>query len=186
MSLFDQQKWDAKYAAGLEIPREPSRGLLALEKMLPRRGRALDVAGGAGRHAVWLAERGLDVTLADVSPRGLALAAERAKRAGVKLKALQTDLQDDGFPAGPWDLILCVCYIWRPHYAVYPQVLSPGGLLVVIQPTKTNLERHPKPPSDFLLNDGELPGLVKGLEVIHYQEGWQDDDRHDAVLVGRK
>jgi tellurite methyltransferase len=186
MSLFDQQKWDAKYAAGVEIPLEPSLGLLALDELLPRSGRALDVAGGAGRHAIWLAERGLDVTIADVSAKGLELAAAQAKERGVSITPLRTDLQDEPFPAGPWGVILSVCYLWRPLYAVFPQVLSPGGLLVVIQPTMTNLQRHPKPPADFLLGDGELPSLVRGLEVLHYQEGWQGDNRHDAVMVARK
>lgn len=186
MSLFDQQKWDAKYAAGVEIPLEPSVGLLALDELLPRSGRALDVAGGAGRHAIWLANRGLDMTIADVSAKGLELAAARAKEQGVSITPLRTDLQDGPFPVGPWDLILSVCYLWRPLYAVFPQVLSLGGLLVVIQPTMSNLQRHPKPPADFLLKDGELPELVRGLEIVYYQEGWQADGRHDAVMVARK
>ena len=186
MSLFDQEKWDAKYAAADAVPGEPSAVLRSLDALLPRSGRALDVAGGAGRNAIWLAQRGLDVTLADVSHRGLSLAAARAKEAGVSFTPLRTDLQDGPFPAGPWDLILSACYLWRPLYAVYPQVLSPGGLLVVIQPTTTNLERHPKPPADYLLGDGELPDLVRGMEVVYYREGWQEDGRHDAVVVVRK
>lgn len=186
MPLFDQQKWDAKYSSPDEVPREPSAVLCSLEGLLPKTGRALEVAGGAGRNAIWLAQQGLDVTIADVSPRGLELAEERAVGAGVRITGLRTDLEDAPFPAGPWDLILSVCYLWRPLYAVYPQVLSPGGLLVVIQPTKRNLERHAKPPAGFLLNDGELPGLVSGLEIAHYAEGWQADGRHDAVVVAKK
>lgn len=186
MPLFDQQKWDAKYAVAADVPREPSAVLRSLDALLPRSGRALDVAGGAGRNAIWLAQRGLDVTISDVSPWGLALACERARDVGVSIRPLCTDLEDAPFPAGPWDLILCVCYLWRPLYSVYPRVLSPGGLLVVIQPTKKNLERHAKPPAGFLLNDGELPGLVDGLEIVHYHEGWQADGRHDAVVVARK
>ena len=186
MSLFDQQKWDAKYAASEEVPREPSAVLRSLEDILPQSGRALEVAGGGGRNAIWLAKRGLNVTLADVSPRGLALACERAREAGVSISPLCTDLQDAPFPAGPWDLILCVCYLGRPLFSIYPEVLSPGGLLVVIQPTQKNLQRHPKPPTEFLLHDGELPELVTGLEIIRYHEGWQADGRHDAVVVARK
>jgi tellurite methyltransferase len=186
MPLFDQQKWDAKYAAADEVPREPSAVLRSLDAILPKSGRAIDVAGGAGRNAIWLAQRGLEVTIADVSPRGLELAAARAQEAGTSITPLWTDLEDGPFPAGPWDLILCVCYLWRPLYAVYPQVLLPGGLLVIIQPTKKNLERSPKPPAGFLLEDGELPSLLKGLEVVHYAEGWQADGRHDAVVVARK
>ena len=186
MPLFDRQKWDTKYSAAEDVPREPSAVLRSLGALLPNSGRALDVAGGAGRNAIWLAQRGLDVTIADVSPRGLALAEERALEAGVMITTLCTDLEDAPFPAGPWDLILSVCYLWRPLFAVYPQVLSPGGLLVIIQPTKQNLERHPKPPAGFLLSDGELPSLVSGLEIVHYQERWQADGRHDAVVVARQ
>ncbi len=186
MPLFDQQKWDAKYAVAAEAPREPSAVLRSLEELLPRSGRAIDVAGGAGRNAIWLAQRGLDVTIADVSPQGLALAHKRALEVVASVSPLCTDLEDAPFPAGPWDLILCVCYLWRPLFSAYPRVLSPGGLLVVIQPTTKNLERHPKPPAGFLLCDGELPGLVSGLEIVHYQEGWQADGRHDAVVVARK
>src|SRR6188768_343879 len=106
MPLFDQQKWDAKYAAADEIPREPSAVFRSLDGLLPKSGRAIDVAGGAGRNAIWLAQRGLEVTIADVSPRGLELAAARAREAGVNIDFLQTDLEDGPFPAGPWDLIL--------------------------------------------------------------------------------
>ena len=186
MSLVDQQKWDSKYAAADAAPGEPSAVLRSLDALLPTSGRALDVAGGAGRNAIWLAQRGLDVTIADVSPRGLELAAARVIEAGVSITPLRTDLQDEQFPVGPWNLILSVCYLWRPLYAVYPQALSPGGLLVIIQPTMTNLERHPKPPAEFLLGDSELPQLVSELEIVHYREGWQADGRHDAVMVARK
>jgi 2-polyprenyl-3-methyl-5-hydroxy-6-metoxy-1,4-benzoquinol methylase len=185
MPHFDRQKWDAKYAAE-EAPREPSAVLRSLESLLPTSGRAIDVAGGAGRNAIWLAKQGMDVTIADVSPHGLELACERAREAGVSVTPLCTDLEDTPFPTGPWNLILSVCYLWRPLYLVYPQMLSPGGMLVVIQPTKKNLEGHPKPPAGFLLNDGELPDLVGGLKIVHYQEGWQADGRHDAVMVARK
>ena len=185
MSDFDRQKWNAKYADASFAPREPSAGLVALDRFLPRRGRALEVAGGAGRHSIWLARRGLDVTIADISTVGLAQARQRAAEAGVTLRTLETDLQESPFPPSPWDLIVSVCFLWRPIYAAYPAALAPGGVLVVIQPTKKNLERHDKPPADFLLEEGELPRLVQGLEIVHYEEGWLADERHDAVLVAR-
>jgi hypothetical protein len=182
----DRTKWDAKYAAAAEMPREPSAVFAALARLLPARGRAIDVAGGAGRHGIWLAQRGLEVTIADVSPVGLSVARQRAAEAGVAVQTLCIDLEEEAFPAGPWDLIVQVCYLWRPLLAVYPQVLSAGGTLVVIQPTKSNLQRHDKPPAPYLLEEGELLRLVPSLEVVHYQEGWLADGRHDATLVARK
>ena len=186
MSLKDRQKWDAKYAVGDAIPREPSAVLLSLDDVLPRQGRAIDVAGGSGRHGLWLAQRGLDVTLADVSPVGLAVARERADEAGIRIATLETDLEDAPFPPGPWDLIVSVCFLHRPLFAAYPQALAENGMLVVIQPTKRNLERHDRPPSDFLLNEGELLTLAPELEIVRYEEGWLADGRHDALLVARR
>ncbi len=187
MSDFDRQKWNEKYAGwAQDAPREPSAVLVGLDEHLPRRGRALDVAGGAGRHGIWLAQRGLDVTIADVSRVGLAIASQRATQAGVTLTTLETDLQAAPFPPGPWDLIVSVCYLWRPLFAVYLAALAPGGTLAIVQPTQRNLERYDKPPAGFLLDEGELPRLVSGLEIMHYEEGWLADDRHDAVIVARR
>jgi tellurite methyltransferase len=186
MPEFDRTKWDAKYADPDFAPREPSAVLMALEEFLPKQGRAIDVAGGAGRNAIWLAQRGLDVTIADVSAVGLEQAGQRAAQAGVMIRTLCTDLEEKTFPAGPWDLIVSCRYLQRPLFKIYPQVLAPGGTLIVIQPTKTNLERHAKPPADFLLDDGELPGLIFGLKIIHFEEGWLADGRHEAVVVARK
>jgi hypothetical protein len=186
MSDFDRHKWNAKYAAGFATEREPSRVLVGLAQYLPKQGRALEIAGGAARNGIWLARRGLEVTVADISAIGLAVARERAAEGGVTLTTLETDLQEQPLPAGPWDLILSVCYLWRPLFAQYPAALASGGLLVVIQPTKTNLTRHDKPPVDFLLDDGELPRLVTRLTVVHYAEGWLADGRHDAVVVAKQ
>lgn len=186
MPEFDRIKWDAKYADPDFAPREPSAVLRSLAHLLSKQGRAIDVAGGAGRNAIWLAQRGLAVTIADVSAVGLAQAAARAQDVGVALNTLCTDLEERPFPAGPWDLIVSCRYLQRPLFATYPQVLAPGGTLVVIQPTKSNLERHDKPPADFLLEDGELPRLIQELSIIHLEEGWLADGRHDAVVVARK
>jgi tellurite methyltransferase len=194
MPIFDRRKWDAKYAEvaagtggdanhGIEAP---SQMLLSLSDWLPTRGRALDLAGGAGRHAIWLAQRGLDVTLADISACGLQLASDRAAREGVTINCLNIDLEEEPFPAGPWDLILSVCYLHRPLFPAIEEHLAPHGRLMVIQPTTLNLERHSKPPAPFLLQPGELPTLVPNLRILHHTEAWLADGRHDAVLVASR
>jgi tellurite methyltransferase len=189
VSEFDRQKWNAKYGSDFKVPREPSVVLTSLERFLPSKGRGLDVAAGGGRHGIWLANRGLDVTLADVSSAGLAIAEQRAAEQGVAVKTVVVDMLDDptGRDAlGQWDVILSVCFLPRGLFPWFVEHLTPGGTLVVIQPTITNLERHDRPPRDFLLESGELRGLAGPLDVLHYEEGWLADDRHDAVLVARK
>jgi len=186
MPAADRQKWNAKYAAADSAPREPSAVLLSLDAYLPTHGRALDIAGGAGRNAIWLAKRGLDVTIADVSPVGLALARQRAAAEQVSIETIETDLEHSPLPRGPFELILSICYLWRPLFAQFPASLAPGRILAVIQPTIKNLERNEKPPAAFLLQAGELRTLADGLQIIHYSEDWSADGRHDAVLVAQK
>ena len=186
----DATRWDARHRAHVG-PHEPSAFLRALDALLPRGGpgrpapRALDAAGGPGHDAVWLAERGLDVTLADVSPVALERAREAAATAGVALTLLEVDLEREPFPAGPFDLVVVQNFLWRPLFAAFPTALAPGGVLVYRQPTRTNLERNPAPSARFLLDDGELPGLVTGLAIVRSEEGWFDG-RHEARLVARK
>jgi methylase of polypeptide subunit release factors len=86
VSERDREKWDQKYTERGRATRETSAFLQSLDAVLPRSGRALDVGGGSGRHAIWLAGRGLDVTIADVSEVGLKLARDDAAAAGVALR----------------------------------------------------------------------------------------------------
>ena len=64
--------------------------------------------------------------------------------------------------------------------------LKPGGRAVVVQPTRSNLERHKRPSEAYLLEDDELPDLLEGLQILHYQQGWLDEGRHDAVAVAQR
>lgn len=185
MSLAERTKWDARYR-GASPAFTPSPFLADLDALLPRSGRALDIGGGTGGNALALARRGLDVTLVDISPVGLALAHDEAIRSGNRLEIVAIDLEREAPPAGPWDLIFQANYLHRPLFQRYPVLLAPGGLLVVAHPTRTNLERHPKPGPDFLLDDGELPGLVSGLEIVRHDEAWRDDGRYEARLVARR
>ena len=185
MPAEDRQKWNARYQAQAG-PREPSAFLKSLAALLPRTGRALELAGGLGAEACWLAKRGLDVTLVDVSDVALSRAAELARAGGVVLRLQPLDLELEPLPPGPFDVVLCLNYLWRPLFAAIPRVLAPGGLLVFAQPTQRNLERHPHPSARFLLGDGELPGLLQGLELVSYTEEWTPEGRHEARLVARK
>jgi tellurite methyltransferase len=106
MSLDDLHKWDAKYTNREGVPDQPSAALADLANWLPSDGRGLDIAGGAGRNAIWLARRGLKVTVADVSPVGLSLAKQRAADAGVEIEAVCCDLDNPAnLPAGPCRLL---------------------------------------------------------------------------------
>jgi SAM-dependent methyltransferase len=181
----DRDRWNARYEAEDVVP-PPSPWLETLDALLPRAGRALDAGGGSGRNALWLAQRGLTVTLADFSPVALERAARKARARGLPLATLEVDLEVEPPPAGPWDVVLCLYFLHRPLLAAAAALLAPGGLLLAAHSTRTNLERHPRPGPRHLLDDGELPGLVPGLDLVQSEEGWLEGGRHEARIVARR
>ncbi|WP_257463351.1 class I SAM-dependent methyltransferase [Archangium lipolyticum] len=185
MSEEDRRKWNTRYGEQGGML-EPSGFLRSLADRLPSKGRALDVAGGSGHDALWLARHGLEVTLVDVSDVALERAAKAARESGVPLRVRRLDLEEEPLPSGPFDVVLCLNFLLRPLFAGFAKVLAPGGLLVFAQPTRSNLQRNAHPSARFLLEDGELPRLIQDLEVVSYTEGWTGEGRHEARLVARR
>lgn len=188
MAQDDRELWNDRYRDRAASDGAPSDFVASLHDVLPSAGRALDVAGGAGADAVLLAEGGLEVTLLDVSDEALRLARDRAAARGVRLSTVRIDLEAEPPPPGPWDVVLVRHYLQRPLLPRLAGLLAPGGLLCVCIATRRNLERHPRPSARFLLEPGELPGLVPGLEIVRWVEDWTDvgpEGRHEARLVAR-
>lgn len=184
MAETDRAKWDERYATEREARVAPS-WIDALEDELPREGRALDVAAGSGRMALWAARRGLTVTAVDVSPVGLAIAKATAEREGLALETIAMDLEKEELPAGPFALITCFHYRQGSLWAQIEARLAPGGVLVAELPTVKNLERHEHPSRRWLAETNELLHAADGLELVFYREGWQDD-RHTARIIARR
>ncbi len=186
MSETDREKWNSRYKERDATLDAPSDFLLSIADLLPATGRALDVAGGAGRHALHLARRGLSVTLVDISEVALAQARRIADDQSLSLQTIAVDLETAPLPAGPWDLIFCSFYLERSLFTAFREALAPAGLLAVVHPTRSNLQRNARPPERFLLEDGELPQLIGDLQIVSYSEGWSSESRHEARLVAKK
>lgn len=184
MGDYERDKWNARYATD-DVLTEPSPFLLDMLHFVPRRGRALDVAGGAGRNAIVLARRGLETTVADISSVALERARTDGRIAGVELATVEVDLAHESLPEGPWDAVLVFHYLNRLLFSAIARELAPGGVLVACIATTRNRERNERPPPSHLLDEGELPRLIGDLGVVHYEETWRDD-RHEARLVARR
>lgn len=178
-----REHWNRRYLEGW--PETHSPFLDSIADHLPVTGRALDVAGGNGRNALWLGRRGLNTTIVDVSDEALAIAAENADAEGVSLTLLHRNLQSSRLPTGQWDVILCAHYLQRDLFPDMIDRLAPGGTLVCAIATVRNLERHPRPPRPYVLEEGELRDLIEGLSVLLYEEGWFDD-HHEARVVAKQ
>ncbi|MEO1063980.1 MAG: methyltransferase domain-containing protein [Actinomycetota bacterium] len=186
--MSDAEHWDGRWADA-DPPGDPEPWLVRAADRLPSSGQAVDLAGGQGRNALWLAGRGLDVTVVDVSAVGLSRAEATAEERGLALTTLRRDLPTEGPPPGPWDLAVIVRYLDRPLLAALPSVLADAGLVAFSQPTVVNLERHEHPREQFLLAEGEMASLVDaidGLEVVELFEGWTPEGTHEAQLLARR
>jgi len=154
-----------------------------LEELAPRLGcgRALDLACGVGREAVYLASLGWHVVGVDVLPdaldRARALAA-RCREAIEPIEWVVADLVGDvGFvpPDPPYDLVVGFHFLDRPLLARLTDWLRPGGHLVWETFTTLHRQRHGRPARDAdVLSLGELPGLIGDLEMQAFSEDWRD------------
>ena len=185
MAEAERERWDRIWREAGHGDEGAPTWLADLEAEFPRAGRALDVAAGTGRVALYWASRGLDTLAVDISDEGLELARASASRAGQTLDTRVLDLELERLPEGPFAAISCFHYLQRDLFPKLEERLAPGGVLVCEISTVGNLERHAKPSRRFLLESNELLQLCARLEIVYYREGWQDD-RCQARIVARR
>ena len=182
--------WNQRYAEGshASLDADPFFVRAYREFLEPRFkyvGRALDVAGGVGRHAIYLAERGWLVTLMDISDAALKQARREAEHRDVHIFAEQTDLTDVQLPEDAFDLIVGFFYLERSLLSQIATALRPAGMLIYKTYTteQEKLSGGPTHPM-HLLQSGELKRAFAELEILYYSE--TSEDKAVAELVARK
>jgi SAM-dependent methyltransferase len=165
----------------------PASWLVQHADLLPQEGRALDVACGRGRHAIWLAEQGLITVALDRDPVAIREVNDlaQARRLPIRAEVRDLELGDDPFAASSYDVILVVHYLHRPLFPALVNALAPGGLLVYETFTRAQAARGRPTNPDFLLEPGELADLVRPLEVLVSREG-DYDGRMVASVIARR
>jgi SAM-dependent methyltransferase len=167
---------------------DPASWLVQHGGLLPREGRALDVACGRGRHAIWLAERGLTTVAVDRNADAIREVNDAARERGLPLRAEVRDLESGVNPFrddAAFDVIVVVHYLHRPLFPALLDALAPGGLLVYETFTRAQAARGRPTNPDFLLKPGELIGLVRPLDVLASREG-DFDGRMIASVIARR
>ncbi len=199
VSEADQQKWDTRYREGAYQARTNPSALL--EEWLPRLAglgapaRAVDVACGLGRNALYLARQGWQVDAVDISAVALQALAATATVEGLPIACRQLDLerreqQTALVSAEPYDLALLVRYTDLALIEILDRALRAGGYLIAEEHLITDADVIGPSSPRFRVAPGQLRKAARGLEIKTYREGivTDPDGRMAALaqLVARK
>lgn len=182
----DKAKWEQLYRAQKGQPGDTASPFLrewADHLMAP----VLDIAGGDGRNALFLARRGLEVHVIDIARHALIRLVHTARKENLPVLAIEADLDSFPLPQRYYAGIIVFRYLQRSLFPSIRKALKPGGILVY----ETFLREQqrigkPKNPA-YLLEPGELRQAFSDLEILFYDEGLleQSPAAYLARLVAR-
>lgn len=189
------ESWDERYAGTHHLwSTGPNEELARVLGPLPP-GRAVDLGAGEGRHALWLAGRGWEVTAVDFSRVGVEKGRTHAAEAGVEVAWVVADVRTwDPEPGQAYDLVL-VAYLHLEADVLSRAAgwLAPGGRLVVLGHALRNLTDGvggPRDPSILHTAESLRDKAVRaGLEVERCEEvvrSTPEGDSVDVVLSARR
>lgn len=196
-SPWDQRYLGEEYVFGTE----PNEFIRRIRPYLPSSGKALDLATGEGRNAVFLAECGLDTEGVDLSAVGLEKAAKLAAERGVNISLRQADLLDLDLAPQSHDVITSVfCHFTEPDCSRSSQriitALKPNGLFAGVFYHPNQIANGTGGPSDpaMLGTLEEMQAALDGLEWLiaeHRDHELNEGNRHVGMssvvyLLGKK
>jgi tellurite methyltransferase len=169
----DQKRWNDRFGRKeFAFGKEPNPFLKKHIRLLPK-GKALDIASGEGRNAVFLAQHGFEVDAVDISEKGLKKARKLAREKGVKINTFLIDLDQYQIKKERYDLIANFYFLRRRLIPRIKKGLKNGGRVIF----ETYLLEHrtlgtggPKQ-AKYFLKPNELLGLFKDSRILFYREG---------------
>ena len=184
MSGADRAKWDERYRSGAYGTRRNASALLLEWIDRVPAGRALDVACGSGRNALFLARHGFSVDAVDISAAALSLGREAAQTAGLEVHWIEHDLDHPLVLEPGYSLVLAVRFVNLRRISELAGYLAPGGLLICEEHLVSDAEVIGPSNPAYRLRPGELREVATGLRLRHYAEGlFEDPDGRPAALA---
>jgi SAM-dependent methyltransferase len=180
------RNWDEHYSDPVHIETTPEPLLTGFAELL-KPGRALDLACGAGRHALYLASLGWEVTAVDASPVALAALRGRAASLELAVDARLADLERGEFRIVPaaYDLICDFFYLQRDLFPRIRDGARMGGAFVGAIHLADGAS-GPRNPA-YLMAPGELRREFEGWKILYYSEGGEPGrSRRSARIVARR
>jgi len=175
--MGNREKWNGKYRdVERKVNMHPPEFLIShadeVLQMLPEYPRALDLAAGAGRNSIFLAERGCHVVAVDFALEGLRHCMRQAAMRGLQIQTISADLKTFVFPTCGYDLLVNFFFLQREVFPAMANALNPGGLLMFETYTSHYQAAHKgrSMRREYLLEPGELQASFPGLITLFQEE----------------
>lgn len=172
--------WDQHYSDPGNLDLAPAPLLVEVADLLPP-GRALDVACGAGRNALYLARLGWNVTAMDRSAVAIRALRERAQALPVDARVVDLEAPEVVLEPAAYDLVCDFYYLQRDLFPALKDAVRPGGLFAGA------IHLAGPEPHRFVLHPGELRDLFVGWKILFYSESPEPAAaRPSARIVARR
>jgi SAM-dependent methyltransferase len=187
----DQKRWDKRFKGkAFALGKEANFFLRRHLRFLPG-GRALDLATGEGRNAIFLAQHGFEVDAVDLSEIGLRKARRLAREKGVTIHTILTDLDTYPIVKEGYDLIANFYFLNRRLIPKMKRGVRKGGRVVFETYLLEHRDLHVGGPTNlkYFLKPNELLTLFRGFRILFYREGiFREGGRKKAIasLIAQK
>lgn len=206
---MDARGWDERYSAAELVWSVTANQFVVSELSDLRPGRALDLAAGEGRNALWLADRGWHVTAVDFSlvglDKGRALQARHDRGRDMRINWVPADLLELRPASSAFDLVV-IAYLQLPEDQRHTVVrrafdaLADNGTFFLVAHDSTNLTEGTGGPQDasvlytaedvladldgerFEVEKAERVSRTVADETSHQHGGGADRTAYDALV----
>ena len=189
---FDRRSshWNLKYEQGLPSLEKPDPFFVSafnqfVADQFPNGGTALDLAGGVGRHALWLAKRNWRVTVVDISEVAIHKLDQKALKLDLRMDLFALDATEYQFEPGHFDLIVMFYHFDRDICPRVLAALKPGGFLICKSSLSWDIYEGTNLTSTKPLEKSEILSMFPELKTVYHQER-PVLDRGVVEFVGRK
>lgn len=175
------REWEERYRSGEQVFETPAPLVVKVAEGL-KPGAALDLACGAGRNAIYLADCGWKVTAVDGSQTAIGILRDRASQHGVEIDTRVADLERGEVVIEPdaYELICDCYYLQRDLFPSMKAGVRPGGILISIVHLADPEQKQGTPRGAY---PGELRGFFAGWEILHYYEGMPAESCHKRAVA---